>query len=299
MSASSGGDSLDRLVSRLSGQSVTRRSRAFGSIPWDAHVLDPFDERWQLDGLDPLCDTAWYREQPTRRKAELGFRRTCINFAVGIEFEAVLQRGLLSYASLLRHGSPLFRYCYHEVVEEGEHSLMFGEFLRLAEFDIPVADPAYASANETLLRLAIEFPSLFFVCILAGELPIDYIQRRLVSRGTHPLLDAICRTHISEEARHVAFAAEWLTATVPQLTEREIRRLQMQAPFAVRELVRRVVVPSDRFQDSLGIPGDVFAEAYGEAASRTLVRAATRKLVATCESAGVVGERFRPVWDNL
>jgi hypothetical protein len=55
---------------------------------------------------------------------------------IGYEFESVLKRGLLEYAAKLPSGSPEFRYVYHEVIEEAQHSLMFHEFVNRTGFDI-------------------------------------------------------------------------------------------------------------------------------------------------------------------
>src|SRR5262249_47979467 len=48
----------------------------------------------------------------------------------GWQFESVLKRGLLEFALRLPDDAPEFRYCYHEVIEEAQHSLFFREFVR-------------------------------------------------------------------------------------------------------------------------------------------------------------------------
>src|SRR2546422_6411847 len=55
---------------------------------------------------------------------------------IGTQFENVLQRGLLEFAWTLANGAPEFRYVYHEVIEEGQHSLMFQEFVNRTGFDV-------------------------------------------------------------------------------------------------------------------------------------------------------------------
>ena len=54
----------------------------------------------------------------------------------GLQFESVLKRGLLEYAFRLPDGVPEFRYAYHEVIEEAQHSLMFQEFVNRAGLDV-------------------------------------------------------------------------------------------------------------------------------------------------------------------
>ena len=46
-----------------------------------------------------------------------------------MQFENLLQRGLLSYAFRLPNGAPEYRYLHHEIIEESQHSLMFQELV--------------------------------------------------------------------------------------------------------------------------------------------------------------------------
>lgn len=45
------------------------------------------------------------------------------------------------------------------------------------------------------------------MAVLAGEEPVDYVQKRhLRSETIHPLVERIMRIHVVEEARHVSYA---------------------------------------------------------------------------------------------
>ena len=61
---------------------------------------------------------------------------------IGLIFESVLKRGLLEFASTLPNGAPEFRYAYHEVIEEAQHSLMFQEFINRTDLTAAVCDTA-------------------------------------------------------------------------------------------------------------------------------------------------------------
>src|SRR5262249_30094638 len=121
----------EALVGRLSRQSVTKHFDAYADVGWDAPEMqiDPADPRFELLETDPLATTEWYRGQPPEVRAHIGLHRIAGNMKVGLQFESVLQRGLLEFAAGLPNGSPEFRYAYHEVVEEGHHSMMFQEFV--------------------------------------------------------------------------------------------------------------------------------------------------------------------------
>jgi len=63
------------------------------------------------------------------------------------------------------------------------------------------------------------FPPLFFVGVLAGEDPVDHLQRLQLQgdRELHPLVERIMRIHITEEARHLSFARHLLTRDAAML----------------------------------------------------------------------------------
>ena len=90
----------------------------------------------------------------------------------------MLKRGLLEFALALPNGAPEFRYAYHEVIEEAQHSLMFQEFVNRTGFDVPgLAVVGAARVAPRRDRIGRRFPALFFVFVLGGEDPIDHVQR--------------------------------------------------------------------------------------------------------------------------
>ncbi len=69
------------------------------------------------------------------RVVRLGLSVIASFMRIGVQFENILTRGLLGYALRQPNGSPLFRYLYHESIEESHHSLMFQEFLNRSGVD--------------------------------------------------------------------------------------------------------------------------------------------------------------------
>src|ERR1700722_14877365 len=200
-------DAFAALVARLSQQSVTKHFDAYADVPWDdeAYRIDPEDPRWELPADDPLGATEWYQrlDQPTR--ARLGLDTVASKMKIGLEFESVLKRGLLEFASTLPNGSPEFRYTYHEVIEEAQHSLMFQEFVNRGGFGGGGPRPLDRAASRWIVVLGRLFPELFFIFVLGGEDPIDHVQRRELrsNRTMPPLLERNIRIPVTEEAPHL------------------------------------------------------------------------------------------------
>ena len=119
----------DALIERLSRKSVEKHFDAYADVDWDAYEIDARDPLWALSEEDALGGTDWYRALPIERQAALGLDFVCTQFKIGIAFENVLSRGLLEFASQLPNDAIEYRYAMHEVIEEGQHSLMFQEFI--------------------------------------------------------------------------------------------------------------------------------------------------------------------------
>ena len=76
----------------------------------------------------------------------IGLHRVCAAFKVGMQFENLLQRGLLAYACRLPNGAPEFRYVHHEIIEESQHSLMFQELVNRSGMPVKgMRQPAFTS----------------------------------------------------------------------------------------------------------------------------------------------------------
>jgi hypothetical protein len=259
-------ETYPELVARLSRQSVTKHFDAYADIDWDSDEfrIDPEDPRWELSAEDGLGSTAWYRAQPQGVRARIGLHMIATFMKIGVQFESVLKRGLLDFAATLPSGAPEFRYVYHEVIEEAQHSLMFQEFVNRTGFDIPGLPPLMRFGTRQVIRFARTFPELFFVFVLGGEDPIDHVQREMLrsERPIHPLLRRIMQIHVTEEARHLCFARHYLRQRVPRLGPVRRQILGLRAPIILAVMAQLMMRPSRQIIRTYGIPGPVVAEAY-------------------------------------
>src|SRR6266516_3976144 len=281
------------LLRRLSHQSVVKHFDAYADIDWDAadYRIDPEDPRWELGGDDVLGATAWYRAQPQATRARLGLHLVATKMKIGTQFENVLQRGLLEFAWTLPNGAPEFRYVYHEVIEEGQHSLMFQEFVNRTGFDVAGLGFWDRLGARRVIAAARRLPALFFVFVLGGEDPIDHVQRTALrsAQPIHPLLRRIMQIHVTEEARHLCFARSYLRTEVPRLGAARRASLALQAPLVLGQMAQAMLRPSADVVRTHGIPAAVIAEAYTRnPRHRENTLAALAKLRDLCRDVGIV-----------
>jgi hypothetical protein len=150
------------LLARLSRQSVDKHFDAYADVPWDdpEYRIDQSDPRWaRVD--EGLADTAWYQDLPADRQARLGLDLVASKMKIGLQFESVLKRGLLEFANTLPNQAPEFRYVYHEVIEEAQHSLMFQEFVNRSGLDAAGLGRLERFATRIIVGLGRRFPALF------------------------------------------------------------------------------------------------------------------------------------------
>jgi para-aminobenzoate N-oxygenase AurF len=294
-------ETYPELVARLSRLSVTKHYDAYADIPWDdaQYRIDPRDPTWELDQAHPLGGTAWYREQPSEMRSRIGLHYVVCSMHTGTYFENVLTRGLFEFALLLPNAAPEFRYAYHEAIEETQHSLMFREFVNRAGLEPGDPSALVRAGGRRVVRMARRFPELFFLFVLGGEDPIDYVQRSILRSGrpVHPLLRRMMQIHITEEARHLCFARAYLRERVPLLGR--VRRwiLGIAAPIVLGKMAQQMLYLNPVIARAYRIPSSVLAEAYGKnSAHRVEVRQSLEKVRALCQELDLVKGPALRVW---
>jgi hypothetical protein len=297
-------ETYGELLGRLSHQSVVKHFDAYGDVPWDDpdHRIDPNDPRWELSDDDSLGATAWYGAQPPAVRSRIGLHMIATFMKIGAQFESVLKRGLLEYAARLPNGAPEFRYVYHEVIEEAQHSLMFQEFVNRTGFDIPGLGWWERFGARRVVGHARRFPALFFVFVLGGEDPIDHVQRTALRSGRpiHPLLRRIMQIHVTEEARHLCFARQYLRERVPRLGPVARMGLALGAPIILAQMSQLMMRPSRQIVAAYGIPAAVIAEAYTHNPHhREKTLAALAKVRSLLAELQLVTSTTAPLWRRL
>lgn len=256
----------DAMLLRLSEGSVHQHFEAFVDIKWDdpefAVLAD--DPRWVLPESDIFGKSAWYKGLPQEQQIAIGMWR-CANIAkVGMQFENLLIRGVMEYLMRLPNGSAEFRYCTHEVTEETHHTQMFQEFVNRVGVDVP-GGPWYFKLLSPWLSLAGRWlPEIFFLGILAGEEPIDHLQKSMLREGAeiHPLMTRVMQIHVAEEARHISFAHAWMRQHVPGLSKSRRVAFSLAFPLVMRILCDVIMRPDKSITKDVGVPKEILDELF-------------------------------------
>jgi hypothetical protein len=273
---------------------------AFKDIDWDApHMQLSKDSQWVLPDVDPLASTEWYRSLPLERQSEVARIRIAAMIKTGSQFEQLLLLGGTQFLMGLKNDNPEFRYFMHELTEETHHIQMFQEFTNRVAPEIHGCPTWLLDLMPTVANLGSTAPAVFFQIILAGEEPIDHVQKSIMrAGGTFDLLDRIMQIHIAEEARHIGFAHAWLEHYVPHLDLRTKYVMGVLTPLIMRIGFTAIMVPSREDVELMGIPPKVFREAYSlrNPGFRKLLVDGAADVRGLCEDTGLLNATTRWAW---
>jgi len=288
-------------LTTLSESSVRRNFNPYVDIDWDApqFAVIPNDPRWVLSATDPLGRHPWYRVQPLEKQIAIGMWRHASIAKVTLQFENVLIRGLLRYVSRVPNGSPEYRYCLHESVEECNHTMMFQEVVNRIGADVSGMPRWLRWVSPVIIFYAGPFPNAFFFAALAGEVSVGHMQRNVLHgpRAAHPLVENVIAIHVAEEARHISFAHEYLHKHVPQMLWLSRFGLSLYVPVITQVLGRTVVVPPRSLVSEFGIPRSVRRKLFsGTPESRHTARHMAADVRMLCHEVGLINPAALLMW---
>lgn len=289
----------------LSEGSVNRHFDPFEDIDWDDPDFDASvkPERWILPASgDTLGRHPWYLALPQERRIEIGKYRQANVAKVGLQFESILISGMVNHTFSLPNGSPEFRYCTHEMSEELNHTQMFQEMVNRIGADVPGMGPLVRQFRHIAVPVAVLFPNLFFMAVLAGEEPIDHIQKAVLRSGedVHPIMRGVMAIHVAEEARHISFAHEFLKHHVPESNPFNKLVLSAAMPLVMWILGRAIVKPPKSFFDEFDIPESVRKELFfGSKEARQVFSDYFIDVRALAKEIGLMNPIAKGVWKLL
>ncbi|MCL2544158.1 MAG: diiron oxygenase [Nocardioidaceae bacterium] len=292
------------MLRTLSEGSVHTNFEAFVDIAWDdpAYAVVPDDERWILPKEFPIGRHSWYQSLPRERQIEIGMAYQAQICKVGLQFESVLIRGVMEYVFTLDNQDPEYRYLMHEVTEETHHTQMFQETVNRTGADVKGARRFLRAMQPVVPVFGRLLPELFFTGVLAGEEPIDHVQKAVLRGGSdiHPMMQRVMQIHVAEEARHISFAHEYLRRTVPSLSRGRRAALSITFPIVMRVLGDAIMKPTPEFCARYDIPKDVVDELYWDSEDGAkMLRDLFADVRTLAEEAGLMNKVSRRLWKAL
>ena len=289
------------MLAHLSAGSARHHFNPYADVDWKApeFVVTQNDPRWVLSATDPLGRHPWYLAQPLDKQIAIGMWRQANIAKVTLHLENVLIRGLMHYAFWVPNGSPEYRYCMHEAVEECNHSMMFQEMVNRIGVDVPGMTWWLRWLSPWVSLWAGPSPIVFFFGVLAGEVPVDHMQKSVLREGKalHPIMEKVMAVHVAEESRHISFGHEYIRKRVAQMSWFSRFWVSLYVPIVMRVLCQAVVVPPRVFFKNFDVPRSVRNELFfGSSDSREALREIFGDVRMLCHETALMNRPARLLW---
>ena len=241
-----------------------------------------------------LYGTALWDQLTEQQRRELSRQEAASIADRGIWFEAILMQMLIRYAYHRDPTASHIQYAYTEIADECRHTVMFARLIRKLGAQHDRLDPL-AHICGWVLKTYSNGPLTFAAALFVEEL-LDQGQREITKdESLEPLMRAVCRIHITEEARHMRYARE------------ELVRIMAAQPGIVRTVSGLVLAGIAALSADRLISPAAYARAgldpkqARRAARRNPYRRASaawlaRQAVATFQAAGLIRGPARHIW---
>jgi len=281
----------DTTAARLLGSSVRNSYDPDLDVDWAAPLVDGKffmpPERMSLYG------TALWDGLSPEQRIELSKHEIASIMSVGLWFEIVLIQMLTRYAYNLDPRTAHAQYALTEIGDETRHSIMFArtaERLGVPRYGVPKAIHSVAKVYAATAG----GPSMF-ASVLVAEETTDRLQRSMMDdEDIQPLIRAVNKIHVVEEARHVRFAREEVSRLMDGLSAAG-RRWHRASAAVGAGVVDALVDP--RVYRSVGINASegrraALANPHFHATRRWMAE----KIVPFLREEGLIGGRSEALW---
>jgi hypothetical protein len=269
------------------------------------HTLDPALEVDWAAPVDPtgwavaperisLYGTALWDDLDDEARRTLARHEAASLLSVGLWFEVLLMQMLVRHAYDLDLRRPHAQYALTEVGDETRHSVMFAKAVDA------LGCPDYRPHGR-LHRVGGWYGHLgagasMFASVLVAEEATDRLQRESMhDERVLPLLRAVARVHVVEEARHVRFARDELARLVPTLTRAQLEKERWLTALVGTEVVNSLW--QARVYRSVGLSGRTGrTAAQANPHHRATKRFMLEKVLAFLSEVGMLGGPSERLW---
>src|SRR3954470_21577237 len=220
-----------------------------------------FDPQVDIDWAAPPVPGLWYapperstlygtdlwKRMPEEQRIELTKHEVASIASVGIWFETILTQMLVRSLYDRSMTDAHARFAFTEIADECRHSMMFGRLIET--LGCPDYGPGKLAHVLGRPFKTLSNGTLTFAGALYAEEILDALQREaMADERVQPLVRAVSRIHVIEEARHMRYARDETVRQVAALGrfERTVSRgvLGIVAVMATARLVHPDVYAS-------------------------------------------------------
>lgn len=184
-------------------------------IDWDA----PLEEgKWFLaEKRCSLYGTELWDSLGLEQKILVSREELAASVAVGVWTEHILLHLVSRYVYKRDVSTPQVQFALTEVADEVRHMIMFAKLIEKIGNEI-YPTPAKTLKNGLILKTFAPVPALWALILLTEEFFDRFQREQSNDESIQPVVRAVARIHVIEEARHISFARTELERFVPTLS---------------------------------------------------------------------------------
>ena len=261
-------------------------------IDWEAPLAS--DRYFTPPHRSSLYGTHLWERLSEAQRIELTRHELGSIASMGIWFETILMQMLVRHAYDRDPTTSHVQYAYTEIGDECRHSVMFAR--GIAKLGVPYYRPVRLTHLLGRVFKQVSNATLTFAGALFVEEILDQLQREaMTDESLQPLVRAISRVHVVEEARHMRYARESFPDDWARMNR--VERMWTRHVLAQVAYIASTQLVHEQVYAAVGLdpkPTREIAEANPH--WRETRRWAARKVVATFEEAGLLDGRSRRLW---
>ncbi|GAA3726766.1 AurF N-oxygenase family protein [Salinactinospora qingdaonensis] len=282
----------EQIARRLLRSSAKASFDPLVEIDWDAPI-DPDRYAIRPERISIYGTELWDQLSEEQRK-ELSRQEVASVASIGIWFETILMQMLVRHAYDRDPTSEHIQYAYTEIGDECRHSVMFAKMIKRLGAGHQRLDPLTHFLGKVFKTTSTG--SLTFSGALFVEEILDQLQREMMSdESLEPLVRAVARIHVVEEARHMRYAREEFARQWRGKNALARAYTQLVLGLVIYYATTRLIHP--RCYEAVGLdPRAARKAAERNPYWRQTKTWAARKVVATLDQAGAISGPGARLW---
>lgn len=261
-------------------------------INWDAPLVPG---KWFLpERRCSLYGTSLWDELDLEQRLVLSREEMASSIAMGVWTEHILLQLVARYVYDRDVADPRTQFALTEVADEVRHMIMFAKTVQ-SMGTTTYAVPWKVRVSGRILKTTAPVPALWSVLLLTEEI-FDRIQREnAVDETVQPVIRAMSRIHVVEEARHISFARAELDTFVPTLNRVRLEALRFMLATTIRTFGQELFHPE--IYRRAGLNPDVAVPlARANPHNKSLFRFAAERIVGHYREIGLIGGPSERMW---
>lgn len=261
-------------------------------IDWGAPLVEG---KWFLpEHRCSLYGTSLWEGLDIEQRMALSREEMASSIALGVWTEHMLLQLVARYVYDRDVATPEVQFALTEVADEVRHMLMFANVVSSIGASTYLA-PRMIRESGRLMKSTFPVEVLWALVLLTEEL-FDRVQREMAAdESVQPVIRAMCRIHVVEEARHISFARAELDTFVHRLNPVQRGAMRTVLALSAQTFTRELFNPEMYRRAGLD-PAVAVRAARSNPNNRRMFAWAGERIVRHYQQIGLVGGASERIW---